>query len=220
MAVPASPVAQAWPLAPPVSPQASASPARMASPHSAASAVRVLPYNGGRSIVVVGKTWLVHEGLTNLGGKFKAALDIGGARVKGWEFDAAKRASVELFLATNPAQSAGVGMEGSPVASPSRRAANPATLTVGADGRLLIGGNTFSMKENWKALGGQWRVAEKVWSLPASARPQVEALLAAPPPSPRSPAQRARGHSAPRSRYDSARDYYDGADYDYDADYF
>jgi len=52
-----------------------------------------------------------------------------------------------------------------------------AYLSVEPDGTLLIGGNTYTLRGFWRALGGTWRPLVKVWALPAAARGEVEAQL-------------------------------------------
>lgn len=53
------------------------------------------------------------------------------------------------------------------------------SLETEASGDLVVRGNTYALRDEWKALSGTWRPEEKVWVLPPHARGDVEALLLA-----------------------------------------
>lgn len=166
----------------------------------------MLPYNNGRSIVVLGNTYSLRDSLTALGGAYKTRLNIGGAIVKGWELPSEQRASVEQLISAGAIQQQPAG-----AAAPSSGGKrNVPSLTDGPGGRLLIGGNTYRLKGSWITLGGYWVKKDGVWSLPASARSEVERLLAAPS------AVAAAAAAAPAARRRGG--WHDEGDFDYVAE--
>ena len=61
------------------------------------------------------------------------------------------------------------------------------TTTLLSDGRIQLGGGTYPLREQIRALGGRWNPAERVWTLPAGTdtafvdpKPVVSVVL--PPP--------------------------------------
>ena len=71
---------------------------------------------------------------------------------------------------------------------------------------IAIRGNTYPVKEQLKALGGQWNAARKAWMVPDDKAQEAERIVASAGPKPERP------YPGPKSSadYDGVLDEWDG----------